>query len=207
MSQSHSVLLFQLSMLGFNEVMNELGRTTPKPTTANTGPSANQQTLKVFKLSSNGPTGGQSARAAPPQTPGRGQPGARTSQNTAADQCRAAPRRRPPPMGAAGRKEKQCGPQAAGFESNVRTGAGRRPTGAGQSAAAARGPRTLDTGPAPRRCLWCRWPREPNRDTRRAGGGRRGSGGRGRAAASASRGRPASRGRRNGIARRPEPCR
>lgn len=202
MSQSHSVLLFQLSMFSFNEVMNELGRTTPKPTTANTGPSANQQTLQVFKLSSNGPPESQSARAAPPQTPGRGQPGAGTSQNTAADQCRAAPRRRPPPMGAAGRKEKQCGPQAAGFESNVRTGAGRRPSGAGQSAAAARGLRTLDTGPAPRRCLWCRRPREPDRDTRRAGGGRR--------AARVRRPR-AGGGEREprafGLPRPPKPCR
>uniref|UniRef100_A0A8C0PQH9 UBA like domain containing 2 n=1 Tax=Canis lupus familiaris TaxID=9615 RepID=A0A8C0PQH9_CANLF len=68
MSQSHSVLLFQLSMFSFNEVMNELGRTTPKPTTANTGRSANQQTLKVFKLSSNGRTAGQSARGPAPNS-------------------------------------------------------------------------------------------------------------------------------------------
>lgn len=82
MSQSHSVLLFQLSMFGFNEVMNELGRTTPKPTTPNRGVSANQQALKVFKLSSNRPTGDQSACAAPPPTAGGGQSRARTSQNT-----------------------------------------------------------------------------------------------------------------------------
>ena len=42
-----------------------------------------------------------------------------------------------------GKKRNCAGPQAAGFESNVRTGTGPRPSGAGQSAAAALGPRTL----------------------------------------------------------------
>ena len=157
MSQSHSVLLFQLSMFSFNEVMNELGRTTPKPTTANRGGSANQQALKVFKLSSKGPTGDQSASAAPPQTHGRGQSRARTGQNTAAGQYGRAPRRRHPPMGAAGQKEKQCGStgRRIRIERLYRSRAPaerRRPISGGGS----RPPNVGTPGPAPRCCLWCR---------------------------------------------------
>lgn len=180
MSQSHSVLLFQLSMFSFNEVMNELGRTTPKPTTPNRGAWANQQALQVFKLSSNGPTGHQSARAAPPQTPGRGQSRARTSQNTAAGQCPGAPRRRPPPMGAAGRKGKQCGSGGLRIRTERPLGTGSRPSGAGQSAAAARGPRTLGHGPAPRCCLCVGGRGSRTTTLARRAAGRRGSGGGGR---------------------------
>lgn len=180
MSQSHSVLLFQLSMFSFNEVMNELGRTTPKPTTPNRGALANQQALKVFKLSSNRPTGHQSERAAPPQTPSRGQPRARTSQNTAAGQCRGAPRRRPPPMGAAGQKGKQCGSAGRRIRTERRLGTGSWPSGAGQSAAAARGPRTLGHSPAPRRCLCVGGRGSRTTTLARWAAGQRGSGGRGR---------------------------
>lgn len=208
MSQSHSVLLFQLSMFGFNEVMNELGRTTPKPTTPNRGVSANQQALKVFKLSSNRPTGDQSACAAPPPTAGGGQSRARTSQNTAAGQCRGAPRWRPPPMGAAGRKEKQCGPAGRRIRTERPLRSGSRPSGAGQSAAAARGPRTLGHGPAPRCCL-CVGGRGSGTTTlaRRAAGrpeaqGPEAAGGGERDPRAASLPRPPSP-----TARRPEPCR
>uniref|UniRef100_A0A3Q2HA13 UBA like domain containing 2 n=1 Tax=Equus caballus TaxID=9796 RepID=A0A3Q2HA13_HORSE len=189
-------------MFSFNEVMNELGRTTPKPTTANRRASANQQALRVFKLSSNRPTGGQSARAAPPRTPDSGQSRARTSQNTAAGQCRAAPRRRPPPMGAAGPEGKQCGLEAAGFESNVRTGAGSRPSGAGQSAAAAPAPERWDSGPAPRCCLWCRPAAGARPQHSPAAGGAGASGGRGRRRERAEGGRPPAA-PEPGLARRP----
>lgn len=71
-----------------------------------------------------------------------------------------------------GKKRNSAGPQAAGFESNVCTGAGLRPSGAGQSAAAARGPRTLGH-PAPPRAVVCGVGRrrEPDHNTRPAGGG------------------------------------
>lgn len=115
-------------MFRFNEVMNELGRATPKPTTPNRAAWANQRALEVFKLRSNGPMGRQSARAAPPPTPGRGQSRARTSQNTAAGQC---PGASTAPTSANGRgrakKGNSAGPQAAGCAPNVRSepGAGR----------------------------------------------------------------------------------
>lgn len=173
MTQSHSVLLFQLSMFRFNEVVNELGRPTPKPTTPNRGAWANQRALQVFKLSSNGPTGHQSARSAPPHTPGRGQSRARTSQNTAAGQCPGAPRRRPPPMGAAGPKGKQCGVRRP--QDSNRTSARNRELAERRGPISGGGSRPPNVGTRPRPALLCvcvcRRPREPDHDTRPAGSG------------------------------------
>lgn len=185
MSQSHSVLLFQLSMFCFNEVMNELGQHHPPRLQQQTlGASTNQRALKAFELRSNRPAVGQSALQAPPPDGGPSQPPTRRSQNTEVGQCQGAPAASAPPMGAAGPEEQQCGRARRRIRIERPCGS-RRPAGrrAGQSAAAARGPRTL--GPAaPPRAVVCGVGAAARAGPQHSPGG--GGGG----AASASPGRP-----------------
>lgn len=106
-------------------------------------------------MSSNRPTVGQSARQAPPPDVRPSQPPTRNSQNTEAGQCRGTPAAPAPPMGAARREEKQSGRARRRIRIERPCGS-RRLAGlrVGQSAASARGPRTL--GPAaPPRAVVC----------------------------------------------------
>lgn len=118
-------------MFGFNEVMNELGQHHPPRLQQQTlGASTNQRALKAFELRSNGPAVGQSALQAPPPTsaPANHRPGGAKTRRSA--NARAPPRRRLRQWARPGPKSNRAAGPAAGFESNVRVGAGGRPGGA-----------------------------------------------------------------------------
>ncbi|KAK7805281.1 hypothetical protein U0070_027120, partial [Myodes glareolus] len=139
----------------------------------------------AFELRSNRPAVGQSASQAPPSDVALSQPPTRRSQNTEAGQCQGAPAAPAPPMGAAGPEEQQSSWARRRIRIERPCGS-RRPAGqrAGQSAAAARGPRTL--GPAaPPRAVVCGVGAAARAGPQHSPGG-------GGGAASASPGRPPS---------------